>query len=289
MATQQELRRRLKSVTSTRKITRTMEMVATSKLKKAQDRISAARPYAEALADVMSDLYAPELAEKFPLLRQPEGEPKRVALVLITSNRGLCGGFNSNLIKLARTRVEELEAAGVAVDLHLIGKKGIGFFRYVGREVASKRLDIGDAPTSAHAAEVVEPLMEQFKSGEVDAVEVIYANFRSAMSTPPALLQVLPVVPQQSAGAANKDYILEPSGEEIIEAVLPLYIRNAVYRSLVETAAAEQGARRTAMKSATDNAGDMLDALRNQLNKIRQAKITQEIAEIVGGADALGG
>lgn len=264
-------------------------MVATSKLKKAQDRISAARPYAEALADVMSDLYAPELAEKFPLLRQPEGEPKRVALVLITSNRGLCGGFNSNLIKLARTRVEELEAAGVAVDLHLIGKKGIGFFRYVGREVASKRLDIGDAPTSAHAAEVVEPLMEQFKSGEVDAVEVIYANFRSAMSTPPALLQVLPVVPQQSAGAANKDYILEPSGEEIIEAVLPLYIRNAVYRSLVETAAAEQGARRTAMKSATDNAGDMLDALRNQLNKIRQAKITQEIAEIVGGADALGG
>jgi F-type H+-transporting ATPase subunit gamma len=266
-----------------------MEMVATSKLKKAQDKIGAARPYAEALADVMGDLYAPELAEKFPLLRQPEGDPKRVALVLITSNRGLCGGFNSNLIKLGRTRVEELEAAGTTVDLHLIGKKGIGFFKYVGREATSKRIDIGDAPTSAHAAEVVEPLMEQFKAGEIDAVEVVYANFKSAMSTPATILPVLPVVPQQSEGGSTKDYILEPSGEEIVEAVLPLYVRNSVYRALVETAASEQGARRTAMKSATDNAGDMLDAVRKELNRIRQAKITQEIAEIVGGADALGG
>lgn len=263
-------------------------MVATSKLKKAQDRIGAARPYAEALANVMADLYVPELAERFPLLRQPEGDPKKVALVLITSNRGLCGGFNSNLIKLAKNRVEELEKGGASVELHLVGKKGIGFFRYIGREAAGARQDVGDTPTSEHAADIVGPLMEKFENGEVDAVEVVYASFRSAMSTPPTILPVLPVVPQQ-VGGAKRDYILEPSGEEIIEAVLPLYVRNAVYRALVETAASEHGARRTAMKSATDNAGDMLDAVRKELNRIRQAKITQEIAEIVGGADALGG
>ena len=298
MATTQHLRRRIKSVENTRQITRTMEMVATSKLKRAQDRVVTARPYAAALTDVIRDLYSPELEEQFPLLRQASEEVSRVALLLITSNRGLCGGFNANLIKHARERIAELEATGAAVDLHLVGRKGIGFFRYVGRPIASSREDIGDKPTADHAAELVEPLVASFERGELDAVEVIYAHFKSAMSTPPVTHTILPIetpgVRTADSGSEGEtkripNYILKPSAEAIVREVLPMYVRNAMYRALVETAAAEQGARRTAMKNATDNAGDMIDSLRRTLNRARQAKITQEIAEIVGGADALAG
>ena len=297
MANPQQLRGRIRSVENTRQITRTMEMVSTSKLKRAQDRVVATRPYAQALSDVIGDLYSPELAERFPLLRQPGDGAKCVALVLITSNRGLCGGFNSNLIKLARARIEQLEQKNVSVRLHLIGKKGIGYFKYIGQEIASAREDIGDKPTVEHAADVVQPLVEAFEREELDAVEVIFANFRSAMSTPPVNQQILPVEApgarvnkSKSARAAGPvrvpNYILKPSAAEIVSSVLPMYVRNSMYRALVETAAAEHGARRTAMKSATDNAGDMIDSLRRVLNRARQAKITQEIAEIVGGADA---
>ncbi len=312
MAKPRELRRRIKSVESTRKITKTMELVATSKLKRAQDRVVAARPYAAALAGVIGDLYAPELAERFPLLRQPDGGgagSRRVALLLITSNRGLCGAFNANLIREARRRMAELEGQRVTVDLHLVGKKGIRYFKFARRAAASQRTDIGDKPTAAHAAEVVTPLMAQFEAGALDAVEVVFAKFNSAVSTPPTTLCILPVTPPRSDGrtAGRSDgegpaqsasptvrppvpnYILKPSTDAILERLLPLYVRNQVYRALVETAAAEHGARRTAMKNATDNAGDMLDILRRTLNRARQAQITQELAEIVGGAEALRG
>src|SRR5207249_1109132 len=196
MAKPRELRRRIKSVQSTRKITKTMELVATSKLKRAQDRVIAARPYAAALADVIGDLYAPELAERFPLLRQPKapdpggpglapGVSGRVALILITANRGLCGAFNANLIREARRRIEQLEGAGAAIDLHLIGKKGITYFKFAKRPAVSQRTDIGDKPRAEHAAEIVGPLMTQFASGALDAVEVVFAQFKSAVSTPP--------------------------------------------------------------------------------------------------------
>ncbi|MBI1950110.1 MAG: ATP synthase F1 subunit gamma [Acidobacteria bacterium] len=309
MAKARELRRRIRSVENTRQITKTMEMVATSKLKRAQDRVAAARPYAAALAELLADLYSRDLAERFPLLRQPAGAARRVALLLITSNRGLCGAFNGNLIREARQRMAELEGAGTEVELHGIGRKGIGFFRYVGRALASQRQDIGDRPTPAHAAEVMGPLMDRFAGGELDAVEVVYAQFKSPLSTPPAVMRILPVTPP--AGAARRiggpadrrgpraaqppirpsapNYILRPSGDEIVGAILPLYVRNQMFRALVETAAAEQGARRTAMKNATDSAGDMIDALRRTFNRARQAQITQEIAEIVGGAEALKG
>jgi F-type H+-transporting ATPase subunit gamma len=292
MAKPRELRRRIRSVENTRKITRTMEMVATSKLKRAQDRVIAARPYAKALAEVLGDLYAPDLAERFPLLRQPRGKPARVALVLITSNRGLCGAFNANLIREARQRVAALEAEGSVVDLHLIGRKGVGFFRFAGRAIASQRIDIGDRPTAAHAAEVIGPLAAQFEAGAVAAVEIVFARFQSSVSTPPATVRILPVAPPTRAegrAGAVADYILKPSAETILERLLPLYVENQVYRALVETAAAEHGARRTAMKNATDSAGDMLDILRRTLNRARQAQITQEISEIVGGAEALQG
>jgi F-type H+-transporting ATPase subunit gamma len=304
MAKPRELRRRIKSIQSTRKITKTMELVATSKLKRAQDRVVAARPYASALAEVIGDLYAPELAERFPLLRQPAATGARhVALIVITSNRGLCGAFNANLIREARRRIEQLEAEGAAIDLHLVGKKGITYFKFAKRAVASQRTDVGDKPTSKHAAEIMSPLMAQFESGDVDGVEVVFAKFKSAVSTPPTTLRILPIeggrvgrLEGQPSGHSNIPtvqhstfYILKPSAEAILEQLLPLYIRNQVYRALVETAAAFLGAQRTAMKNATDNAGEILDVLRRSYNRARQAQITQELAEIVGGAEALKG
>lgn len=287
MAKGRELKGRIKSVENTRKITRTMEMVATSKMKRAVDRVVAARPYARALADVIASLYNPQLAERFPLLRQPAKE-SRAAVVLLTSNRGLAGAFNANLIKEARATIARLEAAGTQVELHVVGKKGLGYFRYVGRDVAVSRTDITDRPTATDAASLVDSLMERFVSADLDAVYVVGSRFNSVLSTPPTTDRVLPVTPPSTKGA-QKDYLLYPSAEEILTELLPSYVRNAVYRALVETVAAEQAARRTAMKNATDNAGEMLNLLRRTYNRARQAQITQEIAEIVGGASALQG
>ncbi len=302
MAKPRELRRRIKSVQSTRKITKTMELVATSKLKRAQDRVVAARPYAAALAEVIGDLYAPDLAERFPLLRQPRapgvpgapGVSGRVALIVITANRGLCGAFNANLIREARRRIEQLEAEGAGVDLHLIGKKGISYFKFAKRQAVSQRTDIGDKPKAEHAAEIVGPLMTQFESGALDAVEIVFAQFKSAVSTPPTTLRVLPISLPRATDPGRKpgvavNYILKPSADAILEQLLPLYVRNQLYRALVETAAAFLGAQRTAMKNATDNAGEIIELLQRTYNRARQAQITQELAEIVGGAEALQG
>jgi F-type H+-transporting ATPase subunit gamma len=278
-----------------------MELVATSKLKRAQDRVIAARPYADALREVIGDLFTPDLADRFPLLRQPappaKGGPRRAALILLTSNRGLAGGFNSNLIKEARRKLESLESAGYTVDLHGVGKKGIGFFKYLGRKLALERLDVGDRPTAEHAGEIVAPLIEAFSAGEVASVDLVQARFISALQTPPATIRILPVeyAGKQGTGEAGREprktanYILSPNAEAILDQLLPLYVRNAVYRGLVETAPAEHGARRTAMKNATDNAGEILELLKRTYNRQRQAQITQEIAEIVGGAAALQG
>jgi F-type H+-transporting ATPase subunit gamma len=296
MAKTRELKRRIKSVEGTRQITRTMEMVATSRLKRARDRVAAARPYAQALAEVLGDLYEPSLAERFPLLRQPE-EQGKVVLLFITSNRGLCGGFNANLIRRTKQRIGELEAEGAEVELHAVGRKGIGFFKYTGRTMALARDDIGDRPSAEHAIELVTPLMERFESGELDALEVVFAKFNTPMSTPPTLMPILPIGEPEGERQGGRvaeqqsvpNYILKPSAEALLRDILPMYVQNQMYRALVETAASEHGARRTAMKSATDNAGDMLDYLRRNFNRARQAQITQEIAEIVGGAEALKG
>ncbi len=299
MAKPRELKRRIRSVQNTRKITKTMELVSTSKLKRAQDRVVGARPYAQALAEVIGELYSPDLAERFPLLRQP-GQSlrgagvRRSAILLITSNRGLCGAFNSNLIREARRRLEELEAQDAHTELHLVGKKGISYFKFTRRNVASQRVDIGDRPTLRHAEELAKPMMERFASGDLDAVDVVFAKFNSAVSTPPTTLRILPLAPPKAAkgGEGRRkavNYILQPSAEAILKELLPLYVQNQVYRALVETAAAEHGARRTAMKNATDAGQDMLTILQRTFNRARQAQITQELAEIVGGAEALKG
>jgi F-type H+-transporting ATPase subunit gamma len=288
MAKGRELKGRIKSVENTRKITRTMEMVATSKMKRAQYRVVAARPYANSLTDVISSLYSPELAERFPLLRQPAGKAKKAAVILLTSNRGLAGAFNSNLIKEARTLIARLEGEGTQIELHVVGKKGLGYFKYVGRTIATSRIDITDRPTAENASELVDKLMEGFIAGSLDAVYIVYSKFNSVLSTPPTSEKVLPVTPPERKGPAP-DYLLFPSAEAILTELLPAYVRNAVYRALVETVAGEQSARRTAMKNATDNASEMLNLLRRTYNRARQAQITQEIAEIVGGSAALEG
>lgn len=291
MAKGRELKGRIRTVENTRKITRTMEMVATSKMKRAIDRVAAARPYALALGEVLSHVYSPELAERFPLLRRP-AQVQRVALVVLTANRGLCGAFNANLAREARARVVEMERQGMHVELHVVGKKGVGYFRYLGRHLTSQRTDISDRPSTADAASLIDSLMERYASGDLDGVQVTYAKYRSALSTPPTTESVLPVTaPATSAtsGGMLHDFILSPSGDAILEALLPLYVRNTMYRALVETVAGEQASRRTAMKNATDNANDMLQLLKRTYNTARQAQITQELAEIVGGAQALQG
>jgi F-type H+-transporting ATPase subunit gamma len=277
--------------------------------------VHAARPYAQHLAAVLGRLIDPELNQRFPLLRQPV-EVRRAAVVSITSNRGLAGAFNANLIREARALIGRLTKQGVAVELHAVGRKGLAFFRFKNQTLASSRTDIGDKPTLDSAASVIEPLRAKFEAGELDEVYVVYAHFRSALSTPPAVMKVLPVQAPAAArggpapslghvarpgtphggesapaggpaGDWQANFLLSPSAEEILTRLLPLYVRNSMYRALVETAAAEHGARRTAMKNATDNAGDMLDQLNRTYNRARQAQITQEIAEIVGGAAAL--
>ena len=286
MAGARDVKRRIRSVENTRQITRTMELVATSKLKRATDRVNAARPYSEALNAIVSSLHAPEFAEHLPLLRKPE-RVRRAAILLMTANRGLAGAFNANLIREGRQLLEKLRSDGVEVDLHLAGRKGLAYFRFRGESIASSRTDISDDPTVTDAESLSGSLREAFEAGEIDAVYLISSEFRSAMSTPPRTRRLLPLQPSEGALSAQA-FILSPTTVGVLRELIPLYLRNMVYRALVENVAAEQGARRTAMKNATDNAGDMIEHLTRTYTRARQAQITQELAEIVRGAEGGG-
>jgi len=285
VANAREVKRRIKSVENTRQITRTMELVATSKLKKATDRVHAAKPYGGALSDIVRSLYAPAFTDRFPLLRRPESV-KRAAVLLLTANRGLAGGFNANLIKEARRQLDELRGQGIDTELHIAGKKGLAYFRFRGEPVSGAWTDVGDVPTNEDAERLVGDLRDRFAAGDLDAIYLVSSEFVSAMSTPPVSRQILPIVPESGEQSAE-DFILSPEPGFILERLLPAYVRNEVFTALVENAAAEQGQRRTAMKNATDNAGEVLEHLTRTYNRARQAQITQEIAEIVGGAAAL--
>ncbi len=286
MAKARDIQRRIGSIKSTRKITRTMEMVATSKLRRATQRVERARPYASKLAEVIDRLVTPDMVELRPILRQPE-RIERGALILITSNRGLCGAFNTNLIRAARELLDRAASDGIEVDLHVVGRKAVSYFRFRGVPMASTRTDISDAPTPEDARSILEPIARQFVDGEVDTVFMVYSEFRSILSTPPVARQLLPVRVPEERVRKEPWYILDPSADEILSRLLPLYFINTGYRALVETAAAEQGARRTAMKNATDNADELTHTLTRLYNRARQAEITQQIAEIMGGAEAL--
>ena len=282
-----EIRRRITSVTNTKKITRTMEMVATSKLKRAQARVVGAGPYLDTLKGIMSRLAGPGIdTSRYPLFE--EREVKRVLVWTMTSDRGLCGGFNANLIRFGRKVMDREKAEGREVVNWVAGRKGVAAFKFQERPVDRSFMGLSDRPTFEHARNMARELTAPFLSGEVDRVLIVWPRFVSLGRQPPSEMQLVPIPrPDIDEQAADVPFLFEPSPESIFEELLPLYIENMVYRVLAETVAAEQIARRVAMKLATDNAEKMVKALTKQFNKARQAQITLELADILGGSEAL--
>lgn len=291
MAKPREIKRRLRSLGKTKQITKTMELVATSKMKRTQDRVIAARPYAEKLAEILASIDIEGARDRFPLLA-PREKIARVAVVVLTSNRGLAGALNANVIRLAKAQVAGAEERGASVDLHVFGKKGITAFRYARYAMASTSAEVSDKPDFRVAERLGDSMVKAFLAGEIDETRIVYPRFRSLVAYPPTVDVIIPLGEMiervlASGSGARADFLLEPSPEEIVGALLPLFVRNGIYRAFLELAASEQAARRVAMKNATDNAEELIKILTRQYNRARQAQITQEIAEIVGGADAL--
>ncbi len=292
MAKGRDIGRRIKSVDNTRQITRTMEMVATAKIRKAQERIEAARPYALAMMDVLAKVAANVEAAEHPLL-QVHDEMRRAIVLVLTSDRGLCGAFNANVIRMAEAIIAEEKAAGLEVDVIAAGKKATGYFRYVGRTMLAEYRDVSDNPTFAVAKEIAVTLIDEYSAGTADRIWLVFNRFISVMDQRPTRHQLLPIeeaeVPEDREAAATAEYLFEPAPAAVLRQLLPTYIETLVYRAMMESAASEQGARRTAMKSASDNAEKMIETLTRSFNRARQSQITQEISEIVGGAEALKG
>ena len=293
MPTLRDIKQRIVSVQSTRQITRTMEMVATAKIRRAQDRIESARPYAFSLTDVLGNVvhYAQKLDH--PLLEAHE-ERKRVVYIAATSDRGLAGAFNTNIIRMADRALHDEEAAGVEVDLITVGKKAQTYFRYRGVEPVLAIRDVSDKPDFCHARQIADWLSERYTAGAIDGAYILFNRFKNVAEQKPEQHQLLPIEPEALRRAEasveerglNLEYLFEPSAADLLSELLPYYLEALVYRGLLESAASEQGARRTAMKSATDNASEMINTLTRSYNRARQAAITTEIAEIVGGAAA---
>ncbi len=290
MAGTREIRRRIRSVDNTRQITKTMEMVATAKIRKAQERIEAARPYAMKMLDVLANVAGNVEGGLHPLLdvREPA---KRTVIVTITTDRGLCGAANANILRRTDHLIAAEQGAGAEVDVFAVGKKAINYFRYVGYNLLDERRDISDNPAFADAASVAGRLIDMYSKQEIDKVVLIFNHFKSAMEQKPVELVLLPIKKEEVEEGDDRgltgDFNFEPGDKEVLERLLPTYIEALVYRAMLESAASEHGARRTAMKAATDSAGELISILTRSFNRARQAAITQEIAEIVGGAEAL--
>jgi len=281
------IRKRIKSVSSTKKITRTMEMVATAKLKAAQQRVASSGPYLENLRQLMAEIGASGVdVSQWPHFEVRPG--KRTLLFVITANRGLCGSFNTNLVRLARDTYRAKEAEGNDVRLFVAGKKGNNALRFQGFTPERTYIqELTDRPTPDDAEFFLGELMTPFLEGEVDEVLVVYPHWESLGRQPPTLLRLFPIAPEGESEATGPPPLFEPSAEEILDRLLPLYGRQVMYSVLAEAVASEQVARRMAMKLASDNASDMVNLLTRQYNRARQALITKEIAEILGGAEAL--
>ena len=289
MATLRDIRRRIRSVESTQKITRAMKLVAAAKLRRAQERILAARPYAGKMAELLGNLVSGSEAGDgaHPLLARREG-PRR-QIVIITADRGLAGAFNSNIIRRAVEFIRQSSAP--EVTLVVVGRKGRDFFRRRGYAIKHEMLGFWDKLAYSHASELADAFMRQYLEGEVDEVHLIYNEFRSVAVQRPVRVQLLPIPKTQGEGGEHEagavDYIYEPSPEAILGDLLPRHVRMQVYRALMESLAGEYGARMTAMEAATKNAKEMIEVLTIQYNKARQEKITKELLDIVGGAEAL--
>lgn len=294
MAGAKIIKKRIASVKNTRKITRTMEMVSTAKSKKLVDRVHAAQPYAHKLHEVMISLSQAGGASDSPYLKEVE-DPKRIALLVVTANRGLCGGYNSNTLKMARARYEVLTSQDKEVDLYVIGKKGVGYFRFIGYPVVESWIDIDDTFEYEQTERIALKLMNLYREGKYDTIEVASVVYHSAGSQLPDLTRFLPMTMEEAEGGETEgdpdlsgglvDYDPEPS--VLIEQMLPLAIKTNFYKIILEAVTSEQIYRRIAMKNATDAAGDMLKSLTLTYNRVRQASITQELSEIVAGADAI--
>ena len=285
MATLRDIRRRIRSVESTQKITRAMKLVAAAKLRRAQERILSARPYAMKMAELLSSLVSRAEGEAHPLLERRPAARKR--LVIITADKGLCGAFNSNILRgsLAFLR----EQGETNVTLVVVGKKARDFYRRRPWEVKSEMLGFFDRLAYSHAQELAGGLMQEYLGGEVDEVHLMYNEFRSVAVQRVKREQLLPIEPAaaEEQAEAGGDYIYEPSPEAILAALLPRHVTTQVYRALMESVAGEYGARMTAMEAATKNAKEMIGVLTIQYNKARQERITKELLYIVGGAEAL--
>lgn len=282
------LRRRIKTVKNTQKITRAMEMIAASRIMKAQRRVNAARPYAEQITTIIKGLAASNSAQSHPLLTEfPEAT--KTALVVITSDRGLAGAYNANILKRADTIIEQVEADGNSVDLYLVGNKSHQHFKFIGRPAREQWGGISDSPEFRDASDVGKAVMDAFSDGEYNNVRLVYTDFKSALHQVPTTMTLLPVDPAEFAGSEGLDPEIEfePDPQEILDLLIPRYVEAKIYAGLLESAASEHAARQRAMKSATDNANDVIDTLSRTMNQARQDQVTTELTEIVGGAAAL--
>ena len=286
MANLKEIRNRITSIKSTMQITSAMKMVSAAKLKKAQDAITAMRPYSSKLTELLQNLSA-TLDSDASGAYSTQREVSKVLLVVITSNRGLCGGFNSSITKKVIATIQE-KYSNASVDLFTIGKKGTDVLSKT-QTVIATRNELFDDLTFDNVAAVAEELMEMYTDGAYDKIEVVYNQFKNAATQIPQVEQFLPINPIEGgdANAVNSDYIFDPSKEEIVLALIPKSLKTQLYKALRDSFASEHGARMTAMHKATDNATDLRDDLLLTYNKARQAAITNEILEIVGGAEAL--
>ncbi len=283
MATLRDIQRRIRSVQSTQKITRAMKLVAAAKLRRAQERIVSARPYAAKMAELLGNLVSGSDEAVHPLLEQREG-PRR-QIVIITADKGLAGAFNSNIIRRSLDLIRESSAADLT--LVVVGRKARDFYRRRPYTVKRDLIGFWDRLAYSHACELADFFMQQYLEGEVDEVWLLYNEFRSVAVQRPVRMQLLPIPRTEEHAADTVDYIYEPGPEEILGELLPRHVRMQVYRALMESAAGEHGARMTAMEAATANAKEMIEVLTIQYNKARQEKITKELLDIVGGAEAL--
>ncbi|MGB0782095.1 MAG: F0F1 ATP synthase subunit gamma [Marinomonas sp.] len=286
MAVGKEIRTQISSINNTRKITRAMEKVAASKTRKAQDRMAASRPYAERIRQVIGHLANANPEYKHRYLT--EREAKRVGYIVISSDRGLCGGLNVNVFKAAIKDMKQFADSGVEIDICAIGSKAVSFFRNYGGNVTAAFTGLGDAPKADDLVGSVKVMLDAFDEGRIDRLYVVSNEFVNTMTQKPTVEQLLPLQAEENTELQHHwDYIYEPEAVEILNELLVRYIESQVYQSVVENIACEQAARMLAMKNATDNAGDIIDELQLVYNKARQAAITQEISEIVSGAAAV--
>lgn len=282
-----EYKRRIRSVKNTQQITKAMEMVAAAKLRRAQENAEAARPYTETLQDTLSRLAGVAYDITHPLLEKRE-EVRKVGYVIITSDKGLCGAYNTNIIRAANNAMEE-DTRDVSTSIIAVGRKGRDFYRKRG-EVDAEFINLGDNVSYADAREIGQYVINAYENEELDEVYVVYSHFINVLRQVPTVIKILPIEPPATEEKTEEhyvDYIYEPSAEAILLSLLPRYIGSQIYHAMLEGKASELGARMTAMGNATENAGEIIESLTMEMNKVRQAAITDEILDIVGGAEAL--